>query len=127
MPSAWRGGGFADSYNEIRGGTYYPSESFDGNGGEISASIYHLFNPGDEIPLNFILRGTAHYSIYDRNDDTAANFQLPDDHGEFSVRTGLRWGGIEPTLFPALAMELSVWYEGQFRTDSGAYGFGGDR
>ena len=31
------GGGFADSYNEIRGGTYYPSESFEGNGVEISA------------------------------------------------------------------------------------------
>src|SRR5208282_918120 len=32
-----------------------------------------------------------------------------------------------PTLFPPLAMELSVWYEGQFRTDAGAYGFNGDR
>ncbi len=51
---------------------------------------------------------------------------MPDDHGIFSVRTGLRWGGIEPTLFPPLAMELSVWYEGQFRTDSGAYGYNGD-
>ena len=26
-------------------------------------------------------------------------------------------------LFPALAMELSVWYEGALRTDSGGYGF----
>ncbi|MGA3283945.1 MAG: hypothetical protein ABSD57_05755 [Verrucomicrobiota bacterium] len=121
------GGGFEDSYNEIHGGTYYPSESFDGNGGEISASVYHLFNPGDEIPLNFVLRGTAHYSFYNRNDDTAANFALPSDHGDFSVRTGLRWGGVEPTLFPPLAMELSVWYEGHLRSDSGAYGFGGDR
>ena len=121
------GGGFADSYNEIRGGTYYPSESFDGNGGEISASVYHLFNPGDEIPLNFVLRGTAHYSFFNRDDNTAANFQLPDDHGDFSVRTGLRWGGVEPTLFPPLAMELSVWYEGHLRSDSGVYGFGGDR
>ena len=40
------------------------------------------------------------------------------------MRTGLRWGGREPTLFPALAMELSGWYEGQFRTGSGTYGFG---
>ena len=54
------------------------------------------------------------------------NFQLPDDHGTFAVRTGLRWGGVEPTLFPPLAMELSVWYEGQYRTASGAYGFNGD-
>jgi len=121
------GGGFADSYSEIRGGTYLPSESFDGNGAEISASVYHLFNPGDEIPLNLVLRGTAHYSFYDRNDSTADAFQLPSDHGDFSVRTGLRWGGIEPTLFPPLAMELSVWYEGHLRSDPGAYGFGGDR
>jgi hypothetical protein len=121
------GGGFEDSYSEIHDGTYLPSESFDGDGAEISASIYHLFNPGDEIPLNLVLRGTAHYSTFSRNDDTASAFQLPSDHGDFSVRTGLRWGGIEPTLFPALAMELSVWYEGHLRSDSGAYGFNGDR
>jgi hypothetical protein len=121
------GGGFADSYSEIRGGTYLAGESFDGDGAEISASIYHLFNPDDEIPLNLVLRGTAHYSTYSRNDSTATAFQLPNDDTTFNVRTGLRWGGIEPTLFPSLAMELSVWYEGAFRTSPGAYGFGGDR
>jgi hypothetical protein len=121
------GGGFADSYNEIRSGTYSPTESFNGNGGEISASLYHLFNPAAEIPLNYVLRATAHYSFYSRDDATAPGFVLPDDHGDFSVRTGLRWGGIEPTLFPPLAMELSVWYEGHLRSDSGSYGFGGDR
>jgi hypothetical protein len=120
------GGGFADDYSEIHGGTYYPSQSFEGSGGDVSASVYHLFNPADEIPLNLVVRGTAHYSTYDREDGTAATFQLPPDHGEFSARTGLRWGGIEPTLFPALAMELSVWYEGDFRTDSGAYGYAGN-
>ena len=71
------GGGYADDYSEIRGGTYYPSESFDGHDAEMSASIYHLFNPGDEIPLNFVLRGTAHYSFYSANDSTAPTFQLP--------------------------------------------------
>jgi hypothetical protein len=86
-----------------------------------------LFNPADQIPLNLILRGTAHYSTFGRADSTSPAFQLPEDHGEFNVRTGLRWGGIEPTLFPALAMELSVWYEGQLRTDSGTYGINGDR
>jgi hypothetical protein len=121
------GGGFSDSYNEIRGGEFLPGESFDGNGAEISASIYHLFNPGDEIPLNFVLRGTAHYTVYNPNEDTAANFTLPGDHGDFNVRTGLRWGGVEPTLFPPLAMELSVWYEGHVRSNPGAYGFNGDR
>ena len=121
------GGGFGDDYNEIHDGKFLPDESFAGDGGEISASIYHLFNPGDEIPLNLVLRGTAHYSFFSRNDDTAAGFQLPADHGDFNVRTGLRWGGVEPTLFPPLAMELSVWYEGHLRSDTGYYGFGGDR
>ena len=121
------GGGFADSYNEIRGGKYIEEESFDGHGAELSASIYHLLNPGDLIPLTYVLRGAAHYSSYYRNDNTAPTFQLPDDDGVFSVRTGLRWGGVEPTLFPALAMELSAWYQGSCRTASGGYGYSDDR
>ncbi|HTX21576.1 MAG TPA: hypothetical protein VMD27_06950 [Candidatus Aquilonibacter sp.] len=121
------GGGFGDDYNEIHDGKFLPDESFEGDGGEVSLSVYHLFNPGDLIPLNLVVRGTAHYTFFNRNDDTAADFVLPDDHGDFSVRTGLRWGGVEPTLFPPLAMELSVWYEGHLRNNSGYYGFDGDR
>jgi hypothetical protein len=117
------GGGFEDSYNEIHDGTFIPRESFEGNGVELSAGVYHRFNPDEQIPLNFILRGTAHYSTYNPNNDTAPAFELPHDHADFSVRTGLRWGGVEPTLFPPLAMELSVWYEGHLRTDPGGYGF----
>src|SRR5437667_3402061 len=118
------GGGFADNYAEIRHGSYLQGESFTGYGGEVSLSIYHLFNPGARIPLNGVLRGIAHYSTYSRDDRTAPDFDLAKDHGTFSVRTGLRWGGREPILFPALAMELSVWYEGSFRTESGTYGYG---
>ncbi len=118
------GGGFADNYYEINRGAYEPSQSFYGYGAETSLSLYHLFNPGQTIPLNGLLRGIAHYSTYERNGDTAGNFRLPPDRGTYSVRTGLRWGGREPTLFPALAMEVSGWYEGQFRTGSGAYGYG---
>jgi hypothetical protein len=121
------GGGFGDSYNEIRGGKFLSRESFTGNGGEISFSVYHLFNPADRVPLNLILRGTVHHSIFDRDGDTSSAFELPHERTEFNLRTGLRWGGIEPTLFPALAMELSLWYEGQFRTDAGTYGFNDDR
>jgi hypothetical protein len=120
------GGGFADTYNEIRGGQWIKGESFDGDGAELSASVYHLFNPGQLIPLNLVARGAAHYSVFARS-DTAANFQLPADGADFMFRSGLRWGGIEPTLFPDLAMELAVWYEGQFRTDAGGYGFNDDR
>lgn len=119
------GGGFGDSYNEIRGGKFIPAESFIGHGGEISQSIYHLFNPEDEIPLNLVLRGTAHFSTYERSSDTDPAFQLPERRADFDVRAGLRFGGIEPTLFPALAMELSVWYEGEFRTGGDeTYGYG---
>jgi hypothetical protein len=120
------GGGFADSYDEIRGGTFYPSESFDGHGGEVSGSLYHLFNPGQLVPLNGLFRVAFHYSEYERNDDTAPSFLVPDEQEAFYVRTGLRWGGEEPTLFPDVAMELSVWYEGQFRLHTDSYGYPGD-
>ena len=33
------GGGFADTYSEVRGGKYYKEESFTGHGGGASASI----------------------------------------------------------------------------------------
>jgi len=116
------GGGFVDSYNEIDQGDYERSESFLGNGGEISASVYHLFNPGSRIPLNGVLRGALHYSAFDDEDKTASNFELPADQFFPRVRAGLRWGGREPVMMPALAMELSAWYEGVFRTQPGAYG-----
>jgi hypothetical protein len=117
------GGGFADSYDEIRKGTWERGESFIGHGAETTLSIYHCFNPASQIPLNGVLRGIAHYSFYARDDHTADNFTLPNDHGTFGVRTGLRWGGKEPVLYPTLAMELSIWYEGEYRTGAGGYGF----
>ncbi len=121
------GGGFADRYSEIRGGKYLPNESFTGHNAEASVSVYHLFNPRQEIPLNLVVRGSVHHSFYERDDETDPAFQIPDDRTTFAVRTGLRWGGIEPTLFPSLAMELSAWYEGSFRTPAGPYGFAGDQ
>jgi len=120
------GGGFADSYYETREGKYLKAESFIGHGVTGSGSIYHLFDPGELIPLSGILRGEAHYADYIR-DDTAPNFVLPNDLTGFNVRTGLRFGGKEPVLTPELAMELSVWYEGQFRLNSGDYGYNNDR
>ena len=121
------GGGFADSYFDFRDGKYYPSDSFEGHSAELSGSIYHLFNPGQSIPLNGILRLREHYSIYDENNNTSPAFALPRDHSTTSLRAGLRWGGREPVMQPALAMEISAWYEVQFRTGSGAYGYNGDR
>lgn len=117
------GGGFADSYSEIRGGRFLDDESFVGHGGEFSVSVYHQFNPGSRIPLNLVLRGTVHHTLYEKDSDTDPTFKLPEDRTAFSVRTGLRWGGQEPVLFPSLAMELSAWYEGEFRSESEVYGY----
>ncbi|MBI3875526.1 MAG: hypothetical protein HY300_06115 [Verrucomicrobia bacterium] len=121
------GGGFADSFSEVRGGHFFQEESFTGHGGEVSASVYHLFNPGDRIPLNAVLRGGVHYSSFERDDRTAPGFVLPDDHPTYHLRAGLRFGGREPVLTPDAAMEISLWYDGQIRDHYGLYGFGNDR
>jgi hypothetical protein len=121
------GGGFASSYFEIRQGKYLKGESFDGHSGELSTSLYHLFNPDAQVPLNGVARASARAHFYDETDKTAAAFKAPDDYESLTFRTGLRYGGREPSMTTPLAMELSVWYEGHFRTDSGKYGFNNDR
>jgi len=121
------GGGFADSYAEIRQGDFVEEESFLGHGGGGSFSIYHRFNPAGRIPLSGVLRSDAHYVTYADEDDTAPGFVLPEEGMTFRLRAGLRWGGREPLIRPDVAMELSAWYEGQYRTWSGSYGFAGDR
>ena len=117
------GGGFADSYYEVRQGEYLPSESFDGHGAVLSGNVYHLFNPTQLIPLNAVVRGEAHYTDYERTSDTDPNFAIPKDVTSLNVRAGLRLGGMEPVINPDVALELSVWYEGQFRENSSYYGF----
>jgi hypothetical protein len=121
------GGGFADSYTEIRQGTYHKAESFFGSGGSLSASVYHRFNPQGRIPIHGIVRASLHGTVYSDMDHTADNFQLPPDQLWSRVRAGLRWGGREPVLMTDVAMELSAWVESDFRTEPGCYGFGGDR
>ncbi len=121
------GGGFADSYSELRRGKFVKEESFTGHGGGSGVSVYHLFNPGQQIPLNGILRGEAHYTTFSRDSATDDNFELPSDQGIFRVRSGFRYGGQEPLILPDIGMEVSAWYEGQFRTDPGSYGFNNDR
>jgi hypothetical protein len=121
------GGGFADSYNEVRGGKYLPKESFDGYGGGASVSLYHRFNPAQRIPLFGIARAGAYYVAYSDSADTTKGFTLPDDHESANFRVGLRLGGKEPVLFPSVAMELAVWMESLNRGNSGRYGFKGDR
>jgi hypothetical protein len=121
------GGAYADSYYEVRQGQYIREESFDGHGPELSASLYHRFNPDAQIPLNGIARVAARGRFFGDTDETAPNFELPNDFESLYLRTGLRFGGREPSMTAPLAMELSIWYEGHFRTDSGPYGFNDDR
>lgn len=118
------GGGFADGYWEIDQGKYLESESFEGHGAEISFALYHCFNRGQLIPLNGVIRASPHYTVYNRGSDTSPFFVLPEDRGSLNLRTGMRLGGMEPTIFPKLGVELSAWYEGQFRGNAGTYGFG---
>lgn len=121
------GGGFADTHEEIRGGSYLPSESFTGHGGEVSASVYHLFNPAARIPLHGVARAGVHFTDYSRDGDTAAGLVIPGNRNSLRFRTGLRYGGREPLLTPELAMELSAWHELRLNDSNGPYGFGGDR
>jgi hypothetical protein len=121
------GGAFANSYTEVRGGTYYKDQSFDGYSAGLSASIYQLVNPGGQIPLTGILRETVTYNSWTTTSDTGNNFVLPDNQPILSTRVGFRWGGMEPVITPTLAMEVSAWYELDKRTDAGYYGYNNDR
>ena len=121
------GGGYADNYYEFQRGKYLPEQSFTGNSAETSASLYHLFDPGKLIPLFGVIRFKEHYSFYQGDDELTPGFVLPRDHSSFDWRIGLRLGGREPLLTPDLAMELSAWYEGQYRSSSGPYGLDDDR
>jgi hypothetical protein len=121
------GGGFADDYNEIRAGRWLRDQSFTGHDGGVDVSLYHLFNPGDRLPLNGIVRGDFRYVAFERDSENPPTFVIPKDQPIASVRLGLRAGGIEPVLAPDVAAELSAWYEARFRLDPGSYGFADDR
>jgi len=126
------GGMFANSYQEVDAGNWKKDESFNGNGGGVSASIYHRFNPDQKIPLTGVLRARMNYWSFSEGADTGdnnanLNFELPQNQPTMTYRAGLRWGGKEPYLAPTLGMELSGWYELEQRTDSGSYGYNNDR
>lgn len=121
------GGAFGDYYYEVRQGHYFREESFNGHGGGSSLSLYQRLNPGQVIPLHLVARGGFRYSTYVDARKTADDFELPEDRWNLFTRAGLRLAGKEPTLYPDLAMELSAWFERQWRLDSDEYGFDNDR
>ncbi len=121
------GGGWADSYYEVRQGSYHREESFTGDGGTISMSYFKNLTPQLKIPVNVVARAAAHIMFYERRSETLAGFELPDDHGEYSARLGLRIGGVPPELIPKQEAELSFWYAPYVRDHAGTYGIDGDR
>lgn len=122
------GGGFAESYTEIRQGHYFKEESFNGHGMQLSGSLYPRLSPESwPVPLNMVLRGAFHSAWYVPRRDTADGFVLPEDHTEFRSREGLSLGGIPPEVRPHRAGEISVWHQSYYRDRHGGYGFGSDR
>lgn len=121
------GGGFARNYNELRRGEWHRGESFSGHGFTTGLAAYHLFNPGDRLPLNGLLALTTEGAYFSRDAATANGFDLPRDHTAPVARIGLRLGGQEPDFRAPFALEFSTWYEVRWRPQHGAYGFGGDR
>ncbi|MCX5787660.1 MAG: hypothetical protein NTX64_03995 [Elusimicrobia bacterium] len=120
------GGGFAYGHNEIRHGTYVRGESFNGDGFSFGFSVYHVLNPLQRIPLCLVVRPLTTLQAFQSRSTTDPNFQAPLDFQQNSLRLGIRFGGREPEL-GASGLELSAWYEGQFRNRGQQYGFDGDR
>ena len=96
------GGGFDDSFYYIRRGTYDPGKSFDGYGAETDVSLYHLFNPGQRIPLNGVLRGGVRYSTYAPTSQTYSGFDVPPTARDLrgAHRSALRGAGAGAVLAP---------------------------
>jgi hypothetical protein len=123
----FNGGLFGANYYEVRQGQYYKSESFYGDGGGVALSVYQLLNPGMLIPINVVARGGFRDSTYTDTSDTADRFALPANQIIGYTRGGIRVAGKEPMLYPDLGLELSIWFERQWRLDSQQYGYLNDR
>jgi hypothetical protein len=121
------GGGFSDNYYEIRQGQYIREESFDGHGGSGWISLYHRLNPDDTIPLNLIARGGTRYSTFAKGFNTASAFHVPEGRLTAFTRAGVRFGGKEPSLYPDPALEVSIWFERQWRDPGTGYGYQNER
>lgn len=121
------GGGYADGYSELREGRYLRGESFSGHGLKGALGVYHRFNPVDRVPVFGVLRLEERHSFFERDGQTEPSFALPPTQAETRVKIGLRAGGAEPVVLPRRAGELSLWYEGRWRLNPGAYGYGADR
>ena len=118
------GGLWAESQVEFRDGRYEKEESFSGH--SVGATLaYYLRGPtvGGLLPLEGQIRVNPKYVLYDRTDDTARRFRLPENTMIYDMRGGIRLGGVPPELFPEAALEASVWHAVSYRATAGRYGF----
>jgi hypothetical protein len=117
------GGGFQNSFNEFRNGEYLKTESFWGHGGGASLSYYwRQLKIAGVLPVEGQLRLRPEYAVYTNGLKTDSAFVLPADSGIYTVRAGLRAGGIPPELFPKQALEVSFWHEARYRDTAGRFG-----
>ncbi len=121
------GGAFGDNYYDVRQGKYIEGQSFYGDGGGGSVNIYQLLDPGLLIPVNLVVRAGLRTSTYFRTSATLPDFALPRDQVNATSIAGLRIAGIQPTLYPDIALEFSGWFERQWHFDDDTYGFNNDR
>jgi hypothetical protein len=101
------GGGFQNNFNDYRNGVLEKLESFWGHGAGASLSYYwRQVKIAGVLPLEGQLRLRPEYTNGSKTDSA---FVRPADSGIYSVRAGLRAGGIPPELFPKEALEVSLW------------------
>ena len=119
------GGLFAASHTEFRepDGRLDKEQSFSGNTAEATLA-YYLRGPkiAGVLPLTAQIRVHPTYVMYNRKDDTARRFRLPEDSALYHVRAGIRLGGVPPDLFPESTVELSLWHQLSYRATAGRYG-----
>jgi hypothetical protein len=121
------GGAFGDNYYDVRQGKYIEAQSFYGDGGGASVNIYQLLDPGALIPVNLVIRSGLRSSTFFRSAATSPDFALPKNQVNASTIAGVRIAGIQPTLYPDLALEVSGWFERQWHLEDDSYGFNYDR
>jgi len=121
------GGAWGDNYYEVRQGDYIKAESFNGSGGGGSVAIYQLLDPGLKIPINLVGRAGARYTWFNGTSETADTFKVPEDRLTGFTRGGVRIAGKEPVLMPDLGLELSAWYEREWRSGNDPFGYNDDR
>lgn len=117
------GGLFANNYSEFRDGDYKRGESFWGHGAAGNLSYYwRQLKIAGIVPVEGQLSLQPQYAIYDEGPDTERVFRLPPDSAIYSLRGGLRAGGVPPELFPKTTLEVSLWHEASYRDRAGRYG-----